>query len=284
MTRDQIREAAKIAMGCKRIISCWAMGLTQHKNAVATIQEVMNFHLLGGHIGRPGAGPCPVRGHSNVQGDRTMGIWERMNETFMEKLGREFQFTPPKEHGTDTVETIKQMHDGKIRFFLGMGGNFLAATPDTEYTAKAMQKCRVTAHVSTKLNRSHLITGEIALILPCLGRSEIDRAGNRRAVRDGGRFDGDHQSFARSCAAGERTSAKRAGHYWPPGGSDVREIAARLIGKVWSRTTTAFGITSSMSFPASKTSTTGFERTSSICLTTRATNGSSTPLTAKRNS
>ena len=154
------------------------MGLTQHKNAVATIQEVVNFLLLGGHIGRPGAGPCPVRGHSNVQGDRTMGIWERMNETFMEKLGREFQFTPPNEHGTDTVETIKQMHDGKIRFFLGMGGNFLAATPDTEYTAKAMQKCRLTAHVSTKLNRSHLITGEIALILPCLGRSEVDEQGS----------------------------------------------------------------------------------------------------------
>jgi molybdopterin-dependent oxidoreductase alpha subunit len=175
LTRDQIRHAARIAMGCKRIIACWAMGLTQHRNAVATIQEVMNFLLLGGNIGRPGAGPCPVRGHSNVQGDRTMGIWERMNDDFMEKLGREFQFTPPREHGTDTVETIKHMHDGKIRFFLGMGGNFLAASPDTEYTAKAMQKCRLTAHVSTKLNRSHLITGEIALILPCLGRSEIDK-------------------------------------------------------------------------------------------------------------
>jgi molybdopterin-dependent oxidoreductase alpha subunit len=178
LTRDQIREAARIAMGCKRIICCWAMGLTQHKNAVASIQEIMNFLLLGGHIGRPGAGPCPVRGHSNVQGDRTMGIWERMNDTFMEKLGREFQFTPPREHGTDTVETIKQMHEGKIRFFLGMGGNFLAASPDTEYTAKAMQKCRLTAHVSTKLNRSHLITGEIALILPCLGRSETDEQGS----------------------------------------------------------------------------------------------------------
>ena len=174
LIRDQIRPAAKIAIASKRIISCWAMGLTQHKNAVATVQEVMNFLLLGGHIGRPGAGPCPVRGHSNVQGDRTMGIRERMNDRFMEKLGREFQFMPPKEHGTDTVKTIKQMHDGRIRFFLGMGGNFLAATPDTEYTAKAMKKCRVTAHVSTKLNRSHLITGEIALILPCLGRSEID--------------------------------------------------------------------------------------------------------------
>ncbi len=161
-------------MDSRSIITCWAMGLTQHKNAVATIQEIVNFHLLGGHIGRPGAGPCPVRGHSNVQGDRTMGIWERMTDTFRDKLAAEFQFTPPRDHGTDTVETIKQMHDGRIQFFLGMGGNFLAATPDTEYTAEALQKCRLTAHVSTKLNRAHLITGEIALILPCLGRSEID--------------------------------------------------------------------------------------------------------------
>lgn len=177
LTHDQIAEAARIAMGSKRIIACWAMGLTQHKNSVPTIQEVMNFLLLGGNIGRPGAGPCPVRGHSNVQGDRTMGIWERIGDVFREKLEREFHFTAPAEPGADTVETIKKMHDGKIRFFLGMGGNFLAATPDTEYTAKAMQKCRLTAHVSTKLNRSHLITGEIALILPCLGRSEIDWQG-----------------------------------------------------------------------------------------------------------
>src|SRR5205809_754457 len=175
LTREQIRTAAEIAMRAKRIICCWAMGLTQHKNAVATIQEVMNFLLLGGNIGKRGAGPCPIRGHSNVQGDRTMGIWERMNDRFKEKLSDEFQFTPPTEHGTDTVETIQQMHDGRIRFFFGMGGNFLLASPDTDYTASALQNCRVTAHVSTKLNRSHLITGEIALILPCLGRSEIDR-------------------------------------------------------------------------------------------------------------
>ena len=175
LTREQIRTAAEIAMRAKRIICCWAMGLTQHKNAVATIQEVMNFLLLGGNIGKRGAGPCPVRGHSNVQGDRTMGIWERMTDAFRDKLGREFQFSPPRGHGTNTVETIKKMHEGEIQFFFAMGGNFLAAPPDTEYTAKALQKCRVTAHVSTKLNRAHLITGEIALILPCLGRSEIDR-------------------------------------------------------------------------------------------------------------
>jgi molybdopterin-dependent oxidoreductase alpha subunit len=175
VTREQIGAAAEIAMNAKRIICCWAMGLTQHRNAVATIQEIMNFLLLGGNIGRPGAGPCPVRGHSNVQGDRTMGIWERMNETFMKKLGQEFNFDPPREHGTDTVETIKAMHRGDIHVFVAMGGNFLAASPDTEFTAKALQKCRLTAHVSTKLNRSHLIAGEIALILPCLGRSEKDR-------------------------------------------------------------------------------------------------------------
>jgi molybdopterin-dependent oxidoreductase alpha subunit len=175
VTREQIRAAAQIAIGAKRIICCWAMGLTQHRNAVATIQEVVNFLLLGGNIGRSGAGPCPVRGHSNVQGDRTMGIWEKMGDDFLDRLGSEFAFAPPREHGLDTVATIKAMQEGKVRVFLAMGGNFLSATPDTEFTARALQRCRLTAHVATKLNRSHLITGEIAFILPCLGRSEIDR-------------------------------------------------------------------------------------------------------------
>jgi molybdopterin-dependent oxidoreductase alpha subunit len=174
LIRGQIRQAAEIVMRSKRMIICWAMGLTQHKNSVATIQYAMNLLLLGGHIGRPGAGPCPVRGHSNVQGDRTMGIWERMNDQFMERLGREFHFDPPKRHGTDSVETVKAMHEGKIQAFVGMGGNFLSAMADTEYTAAALQKCRLTAHVSIKLNRAHLITGETALILPALGRSEKD--------------------------------------------------------------------------------------------------------------
>ena len=174
VSREKIRAAAEIAMQSPRIICCWAMGLTQHPNAVATIQEIVNFLLLRGNIGRRGAGPCPVRGHSNVQGDRTMGIWERMNEKFLAKLSAEFVFDAPREDGADTVETIKRMHGGGIRIFFGMGGNFLSATPDTEYTAKALQRCRLTAHVSIKLNRSHLVTGEIALILPCLGRSEID--------------------------------------------------------------------------------------------------------------
>src|SRR4051812_24188632 len=183
VSREKIRAAAEIAMRSERMICCWAMGLTQHRNAVATIQEIVNFLLLRGNIGRRGAGPCPVRGHSNVQGDRTMGIWERMNEKFLAKLSAEFHFDAPREDGADTVETIKRMHEGRVRFFFGMGGNFLSATPDTEYTAKALQRCRMTAHVSIKLNRSHLITGEIALILPCLGRSEIDlQAGGEQFV------------------------------------------------------------------------------------------------------
>jgi len=175
LSREQIREVADIAIRSKRIIACWAMGLTQHKNSVATIQAVMNFLLLGGHIGRPGAGPCPVRGHSNVQGDRTMGIWERMNDGFLDRLGKEFRFEPPREHGTDTVETLKAMREGRIKVFFGLGGNFLSATPDTNFTARALMNCRLTAQVSTKLNRAHLITGRTALILPCLGRTEIDR-------------------------------------------------------------------------------------------------------------
>ena len=175
LTREQLGEAADIAINAKKIICCWAMGLTQQTEAVATIEELVNFLLLGGNIGRPGAGVCPVRGHSNVQGDRTMGIWEKMPEVFHDALDKEFQMKSPREHGLDVVETIKTMHEGHIQFFLGMGGNFLSATPDTEFTAEALRKCRLTAHVSTKLNRAHLITGEQALILPCLGRTEIDR-------------------------------------------------------------------------------------------------------------
>ncbi|HVU15421.1 MAG TPA: FdhF/YdeP family oxidoreductase [Candidatus Didemnitutus sp.] len=174
LNREQIHAAAEIAKSAKAIIVCWAMGLTQHKEAVATIQEILNFLLLGGHIGRPGAGPCPVRGHSNVQGDRTMGIFEKPTAAFLDQLAAEFAFSPPREHGLDVVDTIKAMHAGDVRVFFGMGGNFLSATPDTELTAAALRRCTLTAQVATKLNRSHLITGRTALILPCLGRSETD--------------------------------------------------------------------------------------------------------------
>ncbi|HVF50923.1 MAG TPA: FdhF/YdeP family oxidoreductase [Pyrinomonadaceae bacterium] len=174
ITRGEMHAAAEVLMRSERTICCWAMGLTQHPNAVANIQEIVNLLLLRGQIGRAGAGACPVRGHSNVQGDRTMGIWERPTEAFLDALAREFSFEPPREHGLDTVETIKAMHARRVKVFFALGGNFLSATPDTEYTAEALRRCRLTVQVSTKLNRAHLVTGESALILPCLGRTEID--------------------------------------------------------------------------------------------------------------
>jgi molybdopterin-dependent oxidoreductase alpha subunit len=177
--KTKIEAAARIFIESERTIFCWAMGLTQHKNAVANIQEIVNLMLLRGQIGKPGAGLCPVRGHSNVQGDRTMAITERPSETFLDRLGAEFGFEPPRTHGFDTVNAIHAMHSGQAKVFFGLGGNFLSATPDTEYTAVALQSCRLTVQVSTKLNRGHLITGSQALILPCLGRSEVDAQAGR---------------------------------------------------------------------------------------------------------
>jgi molybdopterin-dependent oxidoreductase alpha subunit len=173
--RAQISEAARVMMNSQRTIFCWAMGLTQHQNAVANIQEIANLMFLRGQVGKRGAGLCPVRGHSNVQGDRTVGIWERPREAFLDQLAQAFDFEPPRHHGLDTVESIKAMHAGKAKVFFALGGNFLSATPDTEYTADALRHCALTAQVSTKLNRAHLITGRQALILPCLGRTEVDR-------------------------------------------------------------------------------------------------------------
>jgi molybdopterin-dependent oxidoreductase alpha subunit len=174
LSRDIIHEAAQIAIKSERMICTWAMGITQHKNGVGNVQTIVNFALLRGQIGRRGAGVCPVRGHSNVQGDRTVGIWEQMTPEFRSALGKEFNFSPPKKHGFDTVHTIEAMHEGRVKVLIGLGGNFLSAPPDTQYTAEAIERCRLTVHISTKLNRAHLITGEQALILPCLGRSERD--------------------------------------------------------------------------------------------------------------
>ena len=169
-----IVDVANVIAEKKNIIICWAMGLTQHKNSVANVQEVVNLLLLRGSIGRKGAGTCPVRGHSNVQGDRTMGIWEEPPTWLLDNIKTTFGFEPPREHGYNTVTAIQAMHEGKAKVFFALGGNFLSATPDTIYTAEALRKCRLTVHVSTKLNRSHLVHGEKALILPCLGRTEID--------------------------------------------------------------------------------------------------------------
>jgi molybdopterin-dependent oxidoreductase alpha subunit len=171
---EQISRVAQTLIKKNKIIACWAMGLTQHKNGVYNIQEVVNLLLLKGSIGKKGAGTCPVRGHSNVQGDRTMGIWEKPKPAFLDKLDATFEFKSPREHGFDVVEAIEEMHHEKAKVFFGMGGNFLSATPDTEFTAEALRKCNLTVHVSTKPNRSHVVHGKEALILPCLGRSEKD--------------------------------------------------------------------------------------------------------------
>lgn len=175
LAEAQIRALAEKFIAADEAISCWAMGLTQHHNSVETIRELVNLHLITGKIGRARSGLCPVRGHSNVQGDRSMGVWEKMPDAFLDALEREFEFEAPRQHGFDTVAAIQAMHAGKVRVFVGLGGNFLSAAPDTHYTAAAMRRCVLTVQIATKLNRGHLVTGKRALILPCLGRSERDQ-------------------------------------------------------------------------------------------------------------
>jgi molybdopterin-dependent oxidoreductase alpha subunit len=177
LPRAQIAKVSHMFGAAKKIIVCWAMGLTQHRHAVATIQEVVNLLLLRGMIGKPGAGVCPVRGHSNVQGDRTMMIWEKAPDALLDKLQNEFGIPIPRKHGFDTVDALHAMHEGRAKIFFAMGGNFVSATPDTELTENALRGCELTVHVSTKLNRSHAVHGRTALILPTLGRTERDVQG-----------------------------------------------------------------------------------------------------------
>ena len=174
LTEAQLRSAADVYIEARSVIACWGMGITQHMHSVATIQMIVNLLMLRGNLGRPGAGACPVRGHSNVQGDRTMGIWEKPPAALLDKLRDVYGFEPPRKNGVDTVEAIEAMRDGKGKVFFALGGNFAAATPDTYETWKALQRCDLTVHVTTKLNRSHVVHGKEALILPCLGRTEID--------------------------------------------------------------------------------------------------------------
>ncbi|MEC5384809.1 FdhF/YdeP family oxidoreductase [Uliginosibacterium sp. H3] len=175
LSHSQLLEAARIYITSNATICTWGMGITQHKHSVATIQMLVNLLLVRGNIGKPGAGACPVRGHSNVQGDRTMGIYEKPAEAFLDKLGKAFDFEPPREHGYDVVAAIEAMAREPGKVFFAMGGNFAAATPDTEATWAALRNCALTVHVTTKLNRSHLVHGKEALIMPCLGRTEIDQ-------------------------------------------------------------------------------------------------------------
>lgn len=184
VNRNLIAEIANVYMQSSKSIVCWAMGLTQHKHAVPTIQMAVNLLMLKGNLGKPGAGACPVRGHSNVQGDRTMGITERPSAAFNAKLKEVFNFEPPTGHGHSVVESMQAMLDGKSRFFMSMGGNFASATPDTPRTIEALKKCDLTVHVATKLNRTHTATGKRTIILPCLGRTEKDitQAGLQRVT------------------------------------------------------------------------------------------------------
>ncbi|WXL25450.1 FdhF/YdeP family oxidoreductase [Ectopseudomonas mendocina] len=178
LTLDELKHAALLYRRADRVIICWAMGITQHHHSVATIQEIVNLQLLRGNVGRPGAGLCPVRGHSNVQGDRTMGINERPPVTFLDALEKRFKFEVPRQHGHNVVEAINAMLDGQIKVFIGLGGNFAQATPDSPRSHQALSNCALTVQISTKLNRSHLTPGADALILPCLGRTDIDMQAN----------------------------------------------------------------------------------------------------------
>ncbi|WP_267357598.1 MULTISPECIES: FdhF/YdeP family oxidoreductase [unclassified Methylobacterium] len=175
LTMDEIAAMADVYLGAQRVIATWAMGVTQHRHSVATIREITNLLLLRGHIGRPGAGLCPVRGHSNVQGDRTVGINERPPADFLDALERHFGVAMPRRHGHNVLAAIRAMRDGTSKAFIGLGGNFLRATPDTPVVAQALASCRLTVHIATKLNHGHLVPGAVGYLLPCLGRTEIDR-------------------------------------------------------------------------------------------------------------
>jgi hypothetical protein len=192
LSEAQMRSAGDVYLNAGSVIACWGMGITQHVHSVATIQMITNLLLLRGNIGRPGAGPCPVRSHSNVQGDRTMGIWEKPPAALLDRLRDVFGFEPPRTPGVDVVDSIRLMLAGKGKVFFALGGNFAAATPDTYETWKGLRQCDLTVHITTKLNRSHIVHGREALILPCLGRTEIDVQAAGRGVHAA------HHALARS--------------------------------------------------------------------------------------
>jgi len=243
LTWAEIERAADMFASATKIVHCWAMGITQHRNAVATIKEFVNVALLQGMIGKPGAGLCPVRGHSNVQGDRTMGIWERSPDSFLDALGVEFGFEPPREHGLGAVKAVRALRDGQASVFVGLGGNFVSAMPDTEVTEAALRSARLTVQVSTKLNRSHVVTGATALILPTLGRTERDDTGGaaqRVTVEDSmsavhasrGRL-GPASELLRSevdiiCALADATLGDRHGIPWRGFAQDYDTIRDRI--------------------------------------------------------
>ncbi|MBC3190443.1 FdhF/YdeP family oxidoreductase [Pseudonocardia sp. C8] len=246
LTRSEIEDAARLLASSKRIVNCWAMGITQHRHGVATVAEIVNVALLQGMIGKPGAGLCPVRGHSNVQGDRTMGIWEKAPDAFLDALGAEFGFDPPRAHGHDAADTVRALRDGRVRVFVGLGGNFASAMSDTGVTEAALRSADLTVQISTKLNRSHLAAGRDALILPTLGRTEKDMTGGllqRVTVEDS--MSAVHASRGRATPAGpllrsevdilcgiaDATLGDRYGIPWREFAGDYSRIRTR-IGRV----------------------------------------------------
>ncbi|MDQ2660935.1 MAG: FdhF/YdeP family oxidoreductase [Actinomycetota bacterium] len=215
LTSDQIDELAARYLAADRVIITWAMGLTQQRKAVDTIKEIVNLLLLRGNIGKPGAGASPIRGHSNVQGDRTMGIWEQMSATFLDALGAEFDFEPPRAHGFDAVQTLRGLQDGRVKAFIALGGNFVGAISDTAAVESAMRGAALTVQISTKLNRSHVVTGDEALILPALGRTEVDL----------------QETGAQFVSVEDSVCAVHASHgSIPPIGDDVRSEIAIVAG------------------------------------------------------
>ncbi len=211
LSEAQLRAASDVYLNAGNVITCWGMGITQHKYAVHTIQALVSLLLMRGNMGRPGAGACPVRGHSNVQGDRTMGIWEKPPESLLDSLQQVFGFEPPRKHGVDVVEAIRLMQSGQGKVFFALGGNFATATPDTHATHAALRRCELTVHVATKLNRSHLVHGKAALILPCLGRTEIDlQAGGQQSVTVEDSMSMVHLSAGRNAPASEHLLSEPA--------------------------------------------------------------------------
>lgn len=237
VTEKTLRRVGEAVRASKATIVCWAMGLTQHKHSVPTLRDIVNVLLLQGNIGRPGAGVCPVRGHSNVQGDRTVGIYEKPQAAFLDALDAEFAFEAPREHGFDTVEAIRAMRDGRVRFFMGMGGNFVSATPDTAVVEASMRTVDLTVQVSTKLNRSHVVTGRRAIILPTLGRTDRDRRG------------GGEQRVSVEDSMGAVHSSR--GRLAPPSDDLLSEVAivARLCALVFVTDAAAHGDTEGLEQP-----------------------------------
>jgi molybdopterin-dependent oxidoreductase alpha subunit len=183
LPRTQIERIGQIYSQSKSVIICYGMGLTQHRYGTENVQQIANLLMMRGNFGRPGAGICPVRGHSNVQGDRTVGIDEKPSAELLSRIATVFGFDPPQHHGRAVVDTVQAIIDGQSDVFIGLGGNFVAAVPDAEIVRAAMRRLKLTVGINTKLNRSHVVHGQEALILPCLARSDVDiQATGRQSI------------------------------------------------------------------------------------------------------